>query len=81
MRVLWMRTHVPVRNAKGGISCSFFEPEYEIDLRDRVFYISKCGAFVTSTPIENCVEFTPDGDSKETEAPAPKARRTNKVQA
>jgi len=77
MRIKWLRTHVPIRNGHGGIGSAFFEPDYQIELRDRVFYISRKDVLATSTPIENVVEFTADEIQEETTAKA--KRQTSKV--
>ena len=73
-KILWMRTHVPIRNGAGGITTSFIEPMYQVTLTDRVFNIYKQGKLVTQTGIENVVEFTAEETPVEQETIAKKTR-------
>lgn len=61
MKIKWLRTHVPTRNGRQGICTSFQSNDgYNIILTDRVFRIMLGDVLVTCTPIENCIEFTPE---------------------
>jgi len=61
MNVIQLRTHVDLRNGRGGINKFFCKADgYEVTLLDRVFSISLNGKLITCTPIENCIEFIPE---------------------
>ncbi len=79
MNIIQLRTHVDLRNGRGGISKFFAEAEgYKITIKDRVFTILLGEKLVTCTPIENCIEFIPEVTNGE-EISTKKARTSAKA--
>jgi hypothetical protein len=79
MNIVQLRTHVDLRNGKGGINKFFCKAEgYDVTLADRVFSIYLKGKLITCTPIENCIEFIPEVTNGE-EASTKKARASAKA--
>ena len=74
MRITWLRCHVPIRNGAGGINSAFVAPDYDVELKDRVFTIRKAGKLITQTGIENVVEFTAEEQPVEQEISTKKPR-------
>ncbi len=81
MRVDWMRCHVAVRNGRGSISTSFAEPDYSIELIDRLFYVKAKDKLVTTIPVENVVEFSSNFITTELCSGEEKARAVSKRKA
>lgn len=79
MNIEQLRTHVDLRNGRGGINKFFCKAEgYSITLKERVFSISRENKLITCTPIENCIEFIPEVTNGE-EISIKKARATAKA--
>jgi hypothetical protein len=79
VNIIQLRTHVDLRNGRGGINKFFSEAEgYKITLKERVFTILLGEKLVTCTPIENCIEFIPEVNNGE-EISTKKARVSTKA--